>query len=75
MNIQMKDLSMNRRTFLAAGVSLAVTAGCKSVGGNEAKEKSEDGIQAVNRLIASAPVLQNAAETSIGVSFAVTSDA
>lgn len=66
---------MNRRTFLAAGVSLAVTAGCKSVGGNEAKEKSEDGIQAVNRLIASAPVLQNAAETSIGVSFAVTSDA
>ena len=75
MNIQMKDLSVNRRTFLAAGVSLVVTAGCKSVGGNEAKEKSKDGIQAVKRLIASAPVLQNTAETSIGVSFAVTSDA
>jgi len=34
-----------------------------------------DGTQATGRLIGSAPVLQNAAETSVGVSFAVNGDA
>ena len=68
---------LNRREFLK-GSALAVaaaTTGCAT-----GSEKSENVQSATttsdsNSLLASAPVLQNAAETSIGVSFAVSADA
>ena len=68
---------LNRREFLKGGALAvaAVTSGCAT-----GKEKAEN-IQSTtttsdsNSLLASAPVLQNAAETSIGVSFAVSADA
>ena len=66
---------MNRREFLK-GSALAVAAagaGCAMVEGVSAPRR-EDASGAVS-LISSAPVLQNAAETSVGVSFAVSADA
>jgi len=60
---------MNRREFLAGGGAMMAVAGCVTVAGKT------DGTQATGRLIGSAPVLQNAAETSVGVSFAVNGDA
>jgi len=79
----MNEMNMNRRTFLAGSASLAVAAGCKvseevRSKSEEVRSKSEEvegGGAPEVRLIASAPVLQNAAETSIGVAFAVTADA
>ena len=68
---------MNRREFLK-GSALAVAAagtGCamaeEKVGGVQSTTTTSDSTS----LLASAPVLQNAAETSIGVSFAVSADA
>ena len=68
---------LNRREFLK-GSALAVaaaTSGC--VTGTEKSENvhSTPTPSTYASLIASAPVLQNAAETSIGVSFAVSADA
>ena len=66
---------LNRREFLK-GSALAVAVagtGCATVEGVSAPRR-EDASGTVP-LIASAPVLQNAAETSIGVSFAVSADA
>ena len=69
--------SLNRREFLK-GSALAVAAagtGCamaaEKVGGVQSTTTTPD----YNSLLVSAPVLQNAAETSIGVSFAVSADA
>ena len=66
---------MNRREFLK-GSALAVAAagtGCATT--KEESVHSTPTPTAYTSLIASAPVLQNAAETSIGVSFAVSADA
>lgn len=69
--------SVSRRQFIQ-GTSLAVVASAGRVAlGEEIKAPSAP-IAAEKKpvaLIASAPVLQNAAETSVGVSFAVTADA
>ena len=68
--------NLNRRDFIrGTAVTVAVTtAGCASVGpGADASESGSGGCLAP--LIASAPILQNAAETSIGVAFAVSADA
>ena len=68
---------MNRREFLkgSALAVAAVTSGCAT--GTEKAEnvQSTTTTSDSNSLLASAPVLQNAAETSIGVSFAVSADA
>ena len=75
------NLSVNRRQFIS-GASLAVVAastGCVTAKGNAsvtaapAAADNEDIPPAP--LLASAPVLQNAAETSIGIAFAVSADA
>ena len=66
---------MNRREFLK-GSALAVAAagtGCATT--KEEPVHSTPTPSTYDSLIASAPVLQNAAETSIGVSFAVSADA
>lgn len=66
---------MNRREFLK-GSALAVaaaTAGCATA--KEEAVHSTPTPTTYTSLLASAPVLQNAAETSIGVSFAVSADA
>lgn len=73
MRMDMSEIRMNRRAFLAASASKAATAGCKTVDLKGSIEKS--GGTGSWKLIASASVLQNAAKTSIGVSFAVSSDA
>ncbi len=65
---------MNRRNFIAGSAALAVTAGCNTAQAEKTVAVST-AIAANGKLIASAPVLQNAAETSMGVSFAVTADA
>lgn len=68
--------NLNRRDFIrGTAVTVAVTtAGGASVGpGADASESGSGGCLAP--LIASAPILQNAAETSIGVAFAVSADA
>ena len=59
---------MNRREFLVGGGAMLAAGYAK--GSENAAEPAPP-----EKLIASAPVLQNAAETSIGVSFAVTADA
>ena len=66
---------MNRREFLKGG-ALAVAAvgtGCTTT--KEGSVHSTPTPSTCTFLIASAPVLQNAAETSVGVSFAVSADA
>ena len=66
---------MNRREFLK-GSALAVaaaTSGCATA--KEEVVHCSPSPSTFTSLIASAPVLQNAAETSIGVSFAVSADA
>ena len=73
------DKVVNRRQFLkGSALAVAVTAsGCATTG--SASDEAKDGVVpsagASGPLIASAPVLQNAAESSIGVSFAVSADA
>ncbi|MBR0067051.1 MAG: metallophosphoesterase [Kiritimatiellae bacterium] len=75
------SITINRRGFVcgiaAAAASAAAAAdknksaaGTKSRSGEPSAKKVKPG-----KLIASAPVLQNAAETSMGVAFAVTADA
>lgn len=77
------DVLMNRRAFLSrfgTGALVAAVggvAGFPVLAGGESSDATANGVvqASINgtsgRLIASAPVLQNAAETSIGVSFAV----
>ena len=59
---------MNRREFLAAGGALAAAA---AVGADENAESACGAPASPGRLIVSPPVLQNGAETSMGVGFAV----
>lgn len=65
---------MNRREFIFAGGAFAA-----AVTSNAAEPKSAVDAKAADKplkpLLSSAPVLQNAAETSIGVAFAVSADA
>lgn len=62
---------VNRRTFLAAGVSLAATkvCGAADVGASAASGQREAAKPA--KLLATAPALQNLADTSVAVVFAV----
>ena len=76
----MDNGKMDRRQFLvcAAAATTAATAmaGAKSkCAKQECDAKGAAGNVPPKPLIASAPVLQNAAETSMGVSFAVSADA
>lgn len=64
-------LTVNRRQFICTG-ALAVAG--KAVGRSRAATAPE-GATALRPLLGSSPVLQNAAETSVGVSFAVNADA
>ena len=74
---------MNRRSFLSGGLAAATggivglpsmaIAGDSTAAANGDAEASALGTS--GRLIASAPVLQNAAERSMGVAFAVSADA
>ena len=67
--------SLNRREFLK-GSALAVaaaTTGCATT--KEENVHCSPSPSTFTSLLASAPVLQNAAETSVGVSFAVSADA
>ena len=69
------DKGMNRREFLK-GSALAVaaaSAGCATT--KEDAVLSSPSPSSFTSLIASAPALQNAAETSMGVAFAVNADA
>ena len=71
---------MNRREFLVGGGALAVTGCATTVSASQSDKPVPAGKPAAQvsqppKLIATEPVLQNAAETSIGVSFAVTADA
>ena len=61
---------MTRREFLGAAASTAMAA----AGGVDGDAKGHPPVPPA-RLIASAPVLMNAAETSVGVAFAVSADA
>ena len=58
---------MKRRDFLLSGALLVVAAGT----GTLAKGAEPEGAKAQGPLIISAPMLQNYAETSIGIAFAV----
>ena len=66
---------LNRREFLKGGALAvaAVTSGCATT--KEENVHCSPSPSTFTSLITSAPVLQNAAETSIGVSFAVSADA
>ena len=70
-------VTINRRGFIggfaAAAASAAATANAQSAEKPRQAEAARPA--APQKLIASAPVLQNAAETSMGVSFAVSADA
>ena len=72
---------INRRQFLAGAVAAGGAAGAaggpsgKKRAGGGAKPKPGAEAPSRTRLIASAPVLQNAADTSMGVVFAVSADA
>ena len=66
------SMGMNRRQFIKGSALAVAVAG---TGCAMTKEDSSAPSIAPQALIASAPVLQNAAETSIGVSFAVSADA
>ena len=59
---------MNRREFLAAGGALAAAA---AVGADDKVESACGASAPAGKLIVSPPVLQNGAETSMGVGFAV----
>lgn len=72
------SLAMDRRQFLMGGVAaaaVAVAGQAPADGGAKAEKGGEAAKGALGPLIVSAPVLQNAAETSIGVAFAVSADA
>lgn len=66
---------MNRRDFLKTSAVAAMAAGVTSASAADQKkdyiENAAAGKTESTRLIVSSPVLQNAAETSVGVSFAV----
>lgn len=66
---------MNRREFLIAGGALAASGMALAADKKKRAEAAAAPEAPAGKLIASAPVLQNAAETSIGVSFAVSADA
>ena len=70
------EFVIGRRQFLAGGiaaVAAVAAAPASAATGNAGGSKRRP--VASGAVIASAPVLQNAAETTIGVSFAVSSDA
>ena len=70
------EFVIGRRQFLAGGiaaVAAVATAPASAATGKTGRSKRRP--VASGAVIASAPVLQNAAETTIGVSFAVSSDA
>ena len=76
----MDNGKMDRRQFLvcAAAATTAATAmaGAEGAKGKDAAKAAKNAAkEPLPPLIASAPVLQNAAETSMGVSFAVSADA
>lgn len=73
--MEKKDVNMNRRAFLAASASLAVVAGRRTADAAEVQTKDAGESKIADKLIASAPCLQNAAETSVCVAFAVNADA
>jgi len=68
------SVSINRRGFIGGFAAIAAAATAQ-----ERPAEAQKGVSAQDappgKLIASAPVLQNAAERSMGVSFAVTADA
>jgi len=69
---------VNRRQFLIGAATTAVATGCATAADGKPKPqraKASAPDAPPPHLIASAPVLQNAAETSMGVSFAVSADA
>ena len=70
-------MGMNRREFLKGSALAVAAAGTGCATGTEKAEnvQSTTTTSDYGSLLASAPVLQNAAETSIGVSFAVSADA
>ena len=71
-------MTINRRGFIGAFAAVATTAvAADAQPGAKAKapEKPTAEESKPGKLIVSAPVLQNAAETSMGVSFAVSADA
>ena len=74
-------MGMNRREFLKGGALAVAAAGTGCATANIKDDSAALSTQhqalstAPQALIASAPVLQNAAETSVGVSFAVSADA
>lgn len=74
--------SVNRRDFvkksfftLAAAGTAAGMASDKKDEPKKVEEKKPEEVAVVEKLIGSAPILQNAAETSVTVTFAVTADA
>ena len=78
----MKTHSVNRRDFvkksfftLAAAGTAAGMASDKKDESKKVEEKKPEEVAVVEKLIGSAPILQNAAETSVTVTFAVTADA
>ena len=69
-------MTINRRGFIGAFAAAATTAvAADAQPGAKAPEKPAAEESKPGKLIVSAPVLQNAAETSMGVSFAVSADA
>ncbi len=75
------SITINRRGFVCGIAAAAASAAAaadkkKSAAGTKARSKEQPAKKAKSgKLIVSAPVLQNAAETSMGVSFAVSADA
>ncbi|MBP5509442.1 MAG: metallophosphoesterase [Kiritimatiellae bacterium] len=66
---------MNRRTFLLSALAASAASGTVRAATPKHAPKKVAAGGKPGRLIVSAPVLQNAAETSMGVSFAVSADA
>ena len=68
-------MGMNRREFLKGSALAVAAAGTGCATAEDVPAPRREDASGTVPLIASAPVLQNAAETSIGVSFAVGADA
>ena len=69
--------SINRRGFIGGFAAVAASAATAANAQSDVKPQQAEAAkpESPTKLIASAPVLQNAAETSMGVSFAVSADA
>ena len=68
-------VTINRRGFIGGVAAAAASAASGTQKKAPAAKAAEKPKAPAEKLIASAPVLQNAAETSMGVSFAVSADA